>query len=288
MRTWHLIGLIALNATGCLCCPLLHAAEPTKPIQQCEAEFQARKASLLSKGVSASSFFHECWWHSRVGQPTEMPSDGARDRITRIQGDPQAARVRTAGRGNVRPPIGGHDHVARLDERHARRREARLQRRVNHLLATRSRHLVLTAEARRVEGKRLRVADARKYAALEKARDKRLAFAASRVAERRERFALRREQGRGNESRAIADTSADIPAGALAGRRSWIGTPTISGKVKVPAVMVGSLRTAAVKGTALHCWDQNVLYLSGTAHWQQSLVCDDKTASSAQNVWFEQ
>ena len=158
---------------------------------------------------------------------------------------------------------------------------------MNRIIAARAQRLVLAARARHQEGKRVSVADAREIARRLIIKKERLAALSRRNSERRERYALSR-LNRKPEETSVIKAPIDIPANAVDGRRSWIGTNTGSGPTKIPAVMIGDLQSTAVKGMALHCWGQNVLYLSGKARWQQSLVCDNKTEAGAQKIWFEQ
>ena len=284
MRLRHCVGIIAFHSAVYLTCSRSFAIEPTKPIQECEQEFQAREASLRSEGITAASFFHECWWHSRQGHPTDISSGAAKDRAQRVQRDPGADRLWTQSKATAQSATGYQRISASLIDRRAKRREARLQRRMNRIIAARA-QLVLAARARHQEGKRVSVADAREIARRLIIKKERLAALSRRNSERRERYALSRSNRRPAET-SVVKASIDIPANAVDGRRSWIGTDT--GPVKIPAVLIGDLQSTAVKGMALHCWGQNVLYLSGKARWQQSLVCDNKTEAGAQKIWFEQ
>ena len=287
MRSLQLVGFMAIQAVGSLICYQTFAAEPSKPIQECEQEFRSREVSLRSEGISAASFFHECWWHSRRGHPTEISSDGARDRVQRVQQDADATRLWTAGTATAQASTGDHRRSASLIDRREKRREARLQRRVNRIIAARAQRLVLAAHSRH-EGRRAIVAEAREKGQRLRIREEGLAVLSRRNAKLRERYALDRLVREKPAAKQIIEASAAVPANAVDGRRSWIGTNTVDGSRKIHAVVIGALQTTAVKGTALHCWDQNVLFLNGQERWQQALVCDNKIEASAQNVWFEQ
>ncbi len=286
MRALHLIGIVALTATGSMGCITAHAAEPTKPIQECDREFKTRETALHAQGVSAAKFFHECWWHSRAGQTTDLSPDDARVRESRIQHEPPTGGPHREAGVVAQRSTNARKHMASIEERRSRRHEARLQRRQERLVAMRARRLTLVAEARRSSPKRIAVANSRLPARNHEAKIARLAYTSRRDHATREAFALRRERRERVEEAAI-DPSL-IPANAVEGRRSWIGASTPSGPTTAPAVLIGPLSKNALKGSALHCWDQNVLYLSGTAHWKTSLVCDSKTQVGAQKIWFEQ
>ena len=287
MRLRHCVGIIAFHSAVCLTCSRSFAIEPTKPIQECEQEFQTREASLRSEGITAASFFHECWWHSRQGHLTDISSGAAQDRAQRVQRDPGADRLWTQSKATAQSATGDQRQSASFIDRRAKKREARLQRRMSRIIAARAQRLVLAARARHQEGKRVSVADAREKARRLIIREERLAAFSRRNAERRERYALNRLNRKPAEP-SIIKASIDIPVNAVDGRRSWIGTNTGTGPTKIPAVLIGDLQSTAVKGTLLHCWDQKVLYLAGRARWQQSLVCDNKAEAGAQKIWFEQ
>ena len=285
MRLWHFVGLIALQSVGGLIYSQVYAVEPTKPIQECEQEFLTRASSLRAEGITAASFFHECWWHSHKGHPTDLSSSGAQDRQQRVEHDPGADRLWTERKATVQTSTRGRTRSASFIDQRLKRREARLQRRMNRIIAARAQKLVLAARTRHQESKRFSVADARERRG--RIREERLAAVSRRDAERRERYASSRSARKPADTSAI-EASAEIPSNAVDGRRSWIGLNTDTGPKKIPAVMIGELQSTAIKGTVLHCWDQNVLYLAGKARWQQSVVCDNKTEAGAQRIWFEQ
>ena len=58
------------------------ADEPSKPISECAKEYESRKRSLESARVSASAFFHECWWHTRSGRLTVLSRDPPHKSVT--------------------------------------------------------------------------------------------------------------------------------------------------------------------------------------------------------------
>ena len=290
MRISYLCSFVALTAMNTALGSSLHAAQPTKPILECEQEFTRRQASLRSEGISAASFFHECWWHSQRGQVTVVSASDAQARINRSQRDPETNRLWTQSKGVAQASTAEHRRSAALVDRLAKRRQARDQRRMNRIIAMRAQRLALAARpSRQPKVTKVALAKSRRIASLRRTRNERLAFLSRHDAERRQRYALARlQQRQGTVKAAVVDASFDVPENALQGRRSWIGTVTASGRTKMPAVIVGPLSTTASKGSALHCWDQNVLYLSGQAGWRQSLVCDGKTEPGSSGVWFEQ
>ena len=288
MRARHLFGIIALQTLFDIYCSSSWAFEPTKPIQQCEQEFQTRQTQLRAAGVSAASFFHECWWHSRAGLPTEVSSENAQTRISKVQRDPAAETLwtgkravaqratpkavsRVANKTSANKTSANKRVRMAASDRRTRRKEARLQRRI----ASRARHLVLASRTDRSDRTRVAAADLGRQP-IKKQR------VSSRHVGRREPYDEQQVQ------RAATQMSVEIPANAVEGRRSWIGTTSASGPIQVPAVIIGPLRAAATKGEALHCWNQDVLFESGTAGWRQSLVCDGRAQVGAQKIWFEQ
>ena len=290
MRIFHLCGIVTLTALNSAFGFSLRAAEPTRPILECEQEFTRRQASLRSEGVSAASFFHECWWHSQRGQATVVSAGDARAWIDRSRRDPESDRVRTQSKGVAQASTSEHRRSAELVARVAKRRQARDERRVTRIIAMRAQRLALAARpSRQPKVTKVALARSRRIVLLRRTRNERIALLSRRDAERRRRYALARsQQRRDTDGAAVVEASLQVPENALQGRRSWIGTMMTSGRTKMQAVIVGPLSVAATKGSALHCWDQNVLYLSGQAGWRQSLVCDGKTEPGSSAVWFEQ
>lgn len=302
MRAWHWIGLIALNAAGWTA---VQAAEPTKPIQECVGEYGAREAALHAAGINAASFIHECWWHSRPGQATEISFTGAATRASRIHGEPRADQLVQRQASSAAEPkrhLAKVDHrrskrqlastgdrgakrqVASADERHALRREAHVRRHPTRIVARLVRRPVHLAQLRHLHSKRITIADARRPVWHREDGHERLALLARDDAAQRERYARRRE--RYEES--VDAMLPVVPVYGIEGRRSWIGAGTPSGSINRRAVIVGPLRSGAVKGMALHCWDQNVVYVAKTARLSAGLVCEGNTGLNDQAVWFNQ
>lgn len=72
VRSLLLTGLIA-TAPGLLSVDV--AARPERPVKtakECNDELRVNTAKLEKAGVSATEFFHNCWWNSKPGQPTPI------------------------------------------------------------------------------------------------------------------------------------------------------------------------------------------------------------------------
>ena len=277
-----------------LFCSVAPAAEPTKSIHECGQEYGAREKALRKEGFSAASFFHECWWHSHPGQLTEMPPQPAEPQNDRpipakaeepIPSPPQNGDKQ---RREVRAPAKIVKRVAASSSPKAGRKSGiRLAR-----AALRRERMRLEALARIESIRRSRIAskdDTRarfRSADLEAGTTRRRKFAMSRYAEPRELLPAP-ATGEAPRRAAIRRASYVIPSNAVDGRRAWIGADTATGPTKVDAVVLGPLQTDAKHGTALHCWDQNVLFLDHQARWSVSLVCDGKTQVGGQKIWFE-
>ena len=281
MQGFRSVAFFGVYAGICLCGSSVLAGEPSKPIRECAREYVAREQRLKLAGVSAASFFHECWWHSRPGEPTDIaslvrPADNAATTMetkSTLRGEthkrPQLARAHRNG-GGLRAAL----YAAAIKGRPWHRREAylpywmRRSKKARVMLARRRqdllsiRHEIETADRRQARGLKL--------------------------AERRVRYAIKREGFAPIDKPITSERSALIPPNAIDGRRAWIGAKTEAGSMKIHAVIVGPLETRAIKGSFLHCWDQNVLFLRRQAHWASSLVCDGKTEPGIQEIWFEE
>lgn len=306
MRARQWIRWIAFSAFAFAGCNAAQAAEPTKPIQECVGEYNAREASLHAAGISAANFFHECWWHSRAGQQTKIASNGAAQSNSRVKGDAQADQLqrqatppkkqeRLLAKGSSRHPV---RRMARADDLHLKRgvaaadirqptwRAARFHDHPKRIVARYVRHPIHLAQVRHLSAKRIALAAMRRpfnHAG------HRLALLSQSKAARRERYARRRDQyEEENMNEANAIFAMAPPAYGVVGRRSWIGVETSAGPINRQAVLIGSLRRFAIRGAALHCWDQNVLYLAKGARVSAGLVCEGNSGLNDQPVWFDQ
>ncbi len=81
------------------------ATRPTKSVQDCNDELRDKAAAIAEAGMSASAFFHACWWHSEPGKPTPIvadPRSGApfARRASRLASSDGDAAARPSRRGS--------------------------------------------------------------------------------------------------------------------------------------------------------------------------------------------
>ena len=289
MRNLILALITYLICVYSFCHAELRASEPSRPIQQCAQEYGAREQALRANGVSAASFFHECWWHTMAGHQTDTTAMGRPPTLAVTASENQ--RAAAAPRGADRPAMRPAYHVVGFrrnaiaqgsTHREARTRVAHLSRHAGQLVATRH-------SGR--EQARMRVARARttpqpsRTAAATRSR-----FALRSRAQPRLLYAIRRDgSGSGNKRVTLASAvgiNIPIPPNALEGQRAWVRMRTPD-SAATPAVLIGSSAIGTQHSAHLHCWNQDVLFVHGQAQWAASLVCDDKTAPGATPVWFD-
>ena len=257
------------------------AAEPSKPIGDCSREYADRKQSLEAARVSASDFFHQCWWHTRPGKLTSVaiasPAQTATATISPASAQ-HHARPMLLRVGTSTSLSHHHSRTARLELR--RTKGTRHPAFYNFALRARNERRVAERHFRPAgaEASRIALRSKRLLLVMTASPHRRLASLGNRVA-------IQRKPDVGGPITTPASRTVSLPPDTREGRQAWIGAMTASGPRKAPAVIIGSLTYTAVKGSSLHCWDQDVLFTKSGA--RSALVCDGKTELGAQKTWFE-
>ena len=246
---------------------ILHSAAKAndfKSAKECNDELRFRRGDLKKVGESLREFVDDCWWHSKPGTATILrgrPGQASAPRETSLS-IPQRVAAARSDRPNAfdrsaflakrRRMLALQQASALVRARHARQA---------YLVRTRAGWMVRRMREERSAGKRL---IERRFAE-KRAHNIRLAsYKQSRVAPRIWRKDL-----------PLRQTRPDAPIAAIFnGRRAWVRSVSLSGKILAPAVVLVAGAPSA-RDQTLRCWNQPVMFWnqSDGARWSESAVC---------------